>query len=396
MGLIGSFDWLSVTFNCFSYVVNDTFIKPVLDSQSLIKINDILKLFNRENENIENFEKEVGVRGFKYKVTIQEGAQLLFYGPLTSNGVPSTQLNLSGVACQWLISRGKFIDLIRYVLEYGYNFTRFDAMIDNFTDLFDLQTINYSVVNKYYVSMFTKPFKIIGEPNPNSLYGYDGITFYLGNSDLMLRIYAKNWEQDRQDEIKNWIRWEIQIRDHVRIKQFLTLILLGYSDNNYSNYFGVVAGLLKEIVMFKTPTNDSHKYRWPDDPYYLEFLNSVESIVLFKAPKSKGSFEITKSWFEKSCTLFLTQLMMIYGEEKFFKYIKYLTVRRFVDFKENDFNVVINEFENQKKEFNRDKVRKMFKEFLKDYDSFEFDSSFIISDEAKEELKRLEEEIENE
>ena len=395
-GIVGSFDWLSVTFNCFGYVYDDSLSRPILDKTSQVKIKDILKLFNREDESLDNFEKETGTRGFKYKITIQEGAQILFCGPVTVNGANATQLNLSGTACQWLIARGKFIELIRYVLDYGYNFTRFDATIDNFTDVFDLETINYSVVNKHYVSMFKKPFRITGEPNPDSPYGYDGVTYYLGNSDLLLRIYAKNWEQERQDEIKNWIRWEIQIRDHERIKQLLIMILIGYSNNNYKNYFGIVAGLLKEIVMFKTPTEDSNKSRWPDDPYYLEFLNGVESIKLFKAPKSKGAFEITKNWFEKSCSLFLTQLAIIYGEKKLIRFIKYLIIQRYCDLEANDWNLIINEYENMKKEINKLEIGEMINKFQSEVDILEFNKGLKVTEEAEEYFKRLEEEEKNE
>ena len=397
-GIIGSFDWLSVTFNCFGYVCDDSLTRPILDKTSQIKIKDILKLFNRDDESLDNFEKERGANGFRYKITIQEGAQILFFGPVTANGVNATQLNLSGTACQWLIARGKFIDLIRYVLEYGYNFTRFDAMIDNFTDIFDLESINYSVVHGHYsCPLFKKGFDVRGTPNVDSKYGFDGVTYYLGNkSDLLLRIYAKNWEQERQDEIKNWVRWEIQIRDHERIKQLLVMILIGYNDKEYKNYFGIVAGLLKEIVMFKTPTKNKQKCRWPDDPYYLEFLNGVKLIKLFKAPKSKGAFEKSKDWFEKSCSLFLTQLAIIYGEKKLIRFIKYLIIQRYCDLEANDWNLIINEYENMKKEINKLEIGEMINKFQSEVDILEFSKSLKISDEAEEYFIRLEEEKENE
>lgn len=380
-----------------SYTVNDSFTKPIVDSSSLIYIKQILKFFGRDDELLESFEKETGTRGFKYKITIQEGAQILFYGPVTNNGNNATALNLSGTACQWLISKGRFIDLIKFVLEYGYNFTRFDAMIDNFTSLMDLTYINDCVVNKKYTSMFVNPFRITGTPNPESPYGYDGITFYLGNaSDLLLRIYAKNWEQEKENEIENWVRWEIQIRDHERIKQLLSMIVIGYSGKDYNNYFNIVAGLLKEIVMFKIPTSSSRKTRWPDDPEYLEFLNGVESIKLFKSPKGKRAFEISKTWFEKSCSLFLTQLAIIYGEDKLIRFIKYLIIQRFCDLKANDWNLVINEYDNMKKEIDKKIIYDMISKFESEVDIVEFSNSLKITEEAEAYYKKYEKENENE
>lgn len=395
-GLTGCFDWLSCTFNCFDYEVSSDFTYAVLDKDSELRINALLEFFNRGDTPLNLFHRETGAYGFQYKICLQEGVYLLFYGPQTLNGVHATALNLTGKGCQWLIQRGKFIQLLMYCAKNVYRYTRFDSAIDDYTEMFPLSKIIYLIKNRFYTSVFKGNPKIEGTPNVNSETGYDGVTIYLGGTDLLYRIYAKNWKEGVQGQIKNWTRHEIQLRDHERIKQLVTLIIIGYHLKDYSNYFNIVASLLSDIITFRVPGKSDQKCRWDVDSDWLRFLNGVKSIKLFHAPKGKSDFEITKSWFEKSCTLFLTQLMMIYGEEKFFKYIKYLTVRRFVDFKENDFNVVINEFENQKKEFNRDKVRKMFKEFLKDYDSFEFDSSFIISDEAKEELKRLEEEIENE
>ena len=144
------------------------------------------------------------------------------------------------------------------------------------------------------------------------------MTFYLGNDDLLLRIYAKNWEQEKQEEIKDWTRFEIQIRDDQRIRQLITMIIVGYETSDYHNYFGVLAGTLKEIVMFKLPGKNKQKTRWEDHPEYIKFLHDVESIKLFKAPKGKGKYTITKEWLKKSCSLFLTQLFLVEGRTYFF------------------------------------------------------------------------------
>lgn len=394
-GFTGCFDWLSCTFNCFYYEVSSDFTYAVLDKKSELKISTLMGFFNRGDTPLSLFLRETGAYGFQYKICLQEGVYLLFYGPQTSNGVHATALNLTGKGCQWLIQRGKFIPLLKYCLENVYRFTRFDSAIDDYTRVFPLSKIIYSISNRFYTSVFKGNPDVKGTPNVNSETGYDGVTVYIGGNDLLLRIYAKNWKEGVQEQIKDWTRFEIQLRDHERIRQLITLIVIGYHLKDYSNYFNIVASLLSDIITFRVPGDSEQKCRWDVDPDWLRFLNGVESIKLFHAPKGKSDFEITKSWFEKSCSLFLTQLVMIYGEERIIRYIKYLTVRRFLEFKENDFNIVINEFEKQKKEFNRGEIGKMFRKFIKEYDHFEFDTSVVISDEAKEELKRLEEEAKN-
>lgn len=91
---------------------------------------------------------------------------------------------------------------------------------------------------------------------------------------------------------------------------------------------------------------------------------------------------------------------MIYGEEKFFKYIKYLITDRFSEMKENNYNIVINELERQNKKMNINEIAKMMNKFETEFNRYEFDTSFkneiIVQDEklikAMEERKKINEE----
>lgn len=381
--MIGSFDWLSCTFNCFTYRADSMFTRPILDDVSRKKIKPLLKVFGKENNDLDGYSIERGSSNFQYRISIDEGAFILFYGSETINGVHSTALNLTGSCCQRLIRKGKFIELLKYVLQNAYNFTRFDSSIDNYSDTFDLSILNELVRSKSYVSIFKKPFNIIGTPNEESSYGFDGVTYYLGNkSDLLVRWYAKNWEQECQDEIKNWTRTEIQIRDDQRIRQLITMIIVGYETKDFSNYFGVIAGMLKEIVMFKVPGKNKQKTRWEDHPEYLKFLNEVESIKLFKAPKGKGKYEKTKDWLKKSCSLFLTQLFLVEGRDYFFDYIKYMITGRFDNMTEDEFNIVINELDDRGKSFDYNKAYQEMKKIKSEIDISRFDDSLKVGEGA--------------
>lgn len=392
--ITGCFDWLSCTFNCFTYEYESLMMRPILDSVSQKYIKSLLYFFGKGDKNIESYTIENGANGFRYKITIDEGAYLLFYGPETIGGVHATALNLSGTACKKLIQNGMFIGLLEYCYHYGYRFTRYDSVIDNKSKIFPLSLINKLIKEKSYVSQFKKPFRVIGTPNPDSKYDYDGVTYYLGTDDLLLRIYAKNWEQEMENEIEDWTRFEIQIRDHERIKQLIVLTILGYKTGDYSNYFGVVAGILKEIVMFKIPGKNKQKTRWEDHPEYLKFLNDVKGIKLFHAPKGKSNYEKTMEWVKKACSLFLTQFYLVEGREKFNDFIKYMITDRFFLMKENDFNIVYNELESRNQLFSYEKAYQEMREMQKRFNRYDFDNSLQTTPEYEEELRKAKEDDE--
>lgn len=391
-GMTGCFDWLSCTFNCYHYKADNDFTYAELTDFSLEEFRKLLFFFDRENTPLNSFERLTGAEGFKYRIEIFDGVTILFYGPTTLNGTPATKLNISGKGCASLIKSGKFIGLLKYCLDNAYRFTRFDSAIDNYTDIMNLEHINNLVVARCYTSCFKKPFRITGTPNPNSPYGYDGVTYYLGNSsDLLLRIYAKNWEQEEEKFIENWVRWEVQLRDHERIKQLIILIILGYERDKFHNYFNIVASLLNEIVTFRVPSNDSNKSRWPVDPEWKKFLNEVDSIKLFAAAKSKSTFETSFNWFSNNCSLFLTQLLIVFGEKKFFRFIKFLVFNRFSNFTESDFNVIIEQYKKENRILNRTDIHCMFSKLYDEIVPLEFDDNIKVSEELiNEEIKELE------
>lgn len=346
-GMTGTDDWLSATFDCFGYELNNDFTRPQFDAKSVVNLRELLEFFGKYNSDINLMTYERGSFGFKGRIELQEGIQLLIYGPKCSNGLPATTLNISGKGCNYLIKSDlrNFINLIKYLLKEAYKFTRCDLAMDNFTEKFQLDKIKYLIENEYYTSFSKIGFNLIGTPNKKSKYGYDGLTYYLGDkktSDIQLRIYAKNFEQKCEKEIPNWTRWEIQINDDIRIRQVLLLLVIGYETHNYFDFFNFISGLLYDIVQFKEPGNDTNKSRWKDDPEYLDFLNHVEKITLFASPSYKTSFETTLDWFKRSCSLFITQLYLIYGEDKFFKYIDYLILRKFNDLKTKDIDFINN------------------------------------------------------
>ena len=78
---------------------------------------------------------------------------------------------------------------------------------------------------------------------------------------------------------------------------------------------------------------------------------------------------------------------MIYGEEKFFRYIKYLITDKFSEMKENNYNIVINELERQNKKMNINEIAKMMNKFEKEFNRYEFDSS--LKDETIDQDEKL-------
>lgn len=387
--MTGCIDWFTCTFDMYWYEPDNDFMRIRFDSSSVYKMKKLLAFFGKPNVDINTLDFERGGLGYRGRIELYEGVYLLIYGPSCINGCPATTLNVTGKGCNDMIKRDlkNFMDLIRFCLQHGYKFTRLDLAIDNFTTIFPLEKIMKHVLEESYTSVSSKGFELIGKPNKKSKYGYDGLTLYLGHSkkvksDLELRIYAKNYEQGVEEEIPNWVRWELQLGDHARIKQVLILLLIAFEQNNFFDWFLFVAGIMREVVEFKILGMDSNKSRWKIDPEYLEFLDNVKGVKLFASPSDKTSFDKSLDWFKRSCSLFLTQLFFIYGEAKLNRFLKYLILNKYEDLKTKDYNFIENACLDLGFNYDEREGIRAIQKLLKEVNIKEFDDSIRIAEGA--------------
>lgn len=346
----GCCDWLSCTFDCFYYEADNSLTNVVLDTVSNEKIKSLLRFFGKEDVNLNSIDRERGTSNFKYSYHLQEGCTLLMYGPETSNGNRSTAINISGLGMSRLYREHMLIPLLKYCQSHAYKYTRFDFALDCFIPVFPIFKVLELSQKGLYVCKSNK-FTIKGSPKND---GFEGLTLYYGEgSDMLLRIYQKNYEQNVQDKIPIWDRWELQIRDHDRIKQLVLLLIIAYEHNNYFDYFNFGAGILRDFIEFKVESNDSNKSRWPIADDYNQFINCAHAVKLFAYPSLKTNFETSLDWFIRSVSLFLTELYLIYGDKKFFDFIKALIVKKYPNLKNKDFDFVKNALVDEGYEFDK-------------------------------------------
>lgn len=338
-GFTGCCDWLSCTFDCFYYEPDNMLSNIILDDVSNEKIKSLLRFFGKENVNLNSLDRDRGTSSFKYSYVLQEGCTLLMYGPECSNGNHATALNISGSGMSKLFRDKMLIPLLKYCQSHAYKYTRFDFALDCFEDVFPISKAFQLSEQGFYICKSNK-FTIKGTPKDGD---FEGITLYYGEgSDMLLRIYRKNYEQNIQDKVPFWDRWELQIRDHDRIKQLVLLLIIAFEHDNYFDYFNFGAGILRDFIEFKMKTNDSNKSRWPIDNDYYKFINCANSIKLFAYPVFKTNFDTSLDWFVRSVSLFMTQLYLIYGDKKFFDFIKALIVKKYPNLKNKDFDFIKN------------------------------------------------------
>ncbi|MFD5022364.1 replication initiation factor domain-containing protein [Paenibacillus sp. NPDC058367] len=126
-----------------------------------------------------------------------------------------------------------------------------------------------------------------------------GHTIYYGSnqSDIMLRIYEKNFEREAaemelEEDLTAWNRIELQLRND-RAMATVSHILSGIPSGE------IIFGLLKNYINYVDRTDDSNKARWPISEFWSEFLGDVEKLRLSSRAPDK-TIPAKKNWLDNS------------------------------------------------------------------------------------------------
>lgn len=293
-------DWLSVTFFTF---------------QSWESIADLLCIDSREFV-VEN----KGKKGYENHVTFGH-IEILFNE--TKNIHMGIHLNMSGQGCR---EYEKLFDydlnwslFFSTLLEYKHNITRLDIAIDDFKGYFTVQQAVANAKRGCMTALRVKKARQFEEfilENGET----DGLTFYVGKSDWMIRFYDKLAEQkgkNKDVQVDFWNRYEIQLRTKVANEA------VKYLAYNHMELGRFVKGFLKAKIDFKIKSKtDTNRSRWKSQKWWLDFLEDVEPIGL---TQSAPDMSIVKkmNWVDEQVTKTLYMLMESFGEddEKLFDYL---------------------------------------------------------------------------
>lgn len=220
------------------------------------------------------FQELGGMHGYKDRLYF-EGISIHYNGSDKMNLKDTVWVEMSGQGCRAFEQYSSHKDW-RFILSLlladldSYNITRCDIAYDDWSGLLDISLLKREAEKHNIVTKFRD-------------YGVDmsfvnnDITLYFGSkkSDVLFRCYNKAAERGKEDEIRHWIRFEMQLRDAYALK-FLQEF---YKSDDLGHTF---SGVLKHYLRFVKPSrSDSNKARWCTRPWWQRFVENAESISLY-------------------------------------------------------------------------------------------------------------------
>lgn len=189
-------------------------------------------------------------------------------------------------------------------------FSRIDLALDEYEGLVGFADIIEKIDKGEHVGR-CRSFKVISGRGSNG--EHTGTTIYMGSnkSDIMLRVYEKNYERQAKGyeiDVPIWNRWELVLK-HEKANDFVTR----YFDGGYS-FGSLFGGILADLIRFVEPGADTNKSRWQTSPWWSDFLAMAEPIQL-KGKEYQPSLAKTLNWVENSTVTAIKGLSAIAEKE---------------------------------------------------------------------------------
>lgn len=315
-------DWLSVTF---------------LEMQNWENVASLIGIGSREF-----FVQNKGFNGYQNTATF--GSITIAFNETKNNGM-GVHLNMNGQACREYESLFDY-DLnwslfFRTLLKARHNVTRLDLAIDDFKGYFTVeQAINVAKKGNMTASRVKKARRMEEFLIENGK--TDGITFYVGKSDWMIRFYDKLAERKNKKHdvtVDFWNRYEIQLRGKVATD---VLNYLAYEQTEIGQF---IKGFLKSKIDFKIKSKtDSNKSRWKSKKWWADFLEDVEKVE-FSQSAPDMTIEKKYKWIDKQVARSFYMLTEAFPDDE--QLVEYLKAKG----KENITRVHIKEIEDFKNSF---------------------------------------------
>ena len=331
------FDWFQCVFDHIPYY--DNFDINLGKPKSYKTLDEILNLLEIPEKFI-NFMSElnIGFHGFKFRVSLVEGINLLLFGPKNKNEKYTTLLQVTGVGCKYLLEKKLWFKLFNYCNQVNAKFTRLDPATDILGDYpLNMWIIYNCIRDGHFKSIYSKGYIITGVPPKNEYEAkVNPLTIYAGKkgaSSSFTRIYNKAVEQGLDPIAELWLRIEMQIQDHSKITCIINAFLLAYDEDNLDLFNSVVLGTLNDFLILLDEEGEVH-------PLWNQLLEDIKAIEILSSPKSTNSFDSIEDWFKRSCSRFLAMYTLIYGENEMYKLVNELAYTNMAEFDRKSLNCV--------------------------------------------------------
>lgn len=256
-------------------------------------------------EDIEKFRNGYPMQCYWNGITISYGAddERYYKDPSKARSDMGISVNLSGKGCRAFESygHGDWFRLFTYLFRNTdhlassqrvfkrYNITRLDLAYDDHTGILDIYRIEQDTRDRCYTSKATKS-EITWSDNKES--DIRGLNVQIGSdkSTIKIRIYDKAAERGFKD--RHWIRVEKQLRDDRAKAAAAELLACGHIGRTAS-------GILRNYLVFRSPTEDSNPSRWPVAKYWDDLLLDMDRISLWVSPGEEYNISHTEYWLFK-------------------------------------------------------------------------------------------------
>ena len=206
--------------------------------------------------------------------------------------------------------------LFSKILKMGH-ITRLDLAIDNKHDLFySVKELHDILDCQRFVSKW-RSWRYVEEKETSGVCSGRSIYFGSRSSDIMLRVYDKELEQNKKypnkDHLKHvnykWVRWELELKNE-RANMAIDKLINGVSVGELA--IGILSNYFR-IINF----DDNNKSRCSNDIKWERFVDDIHALRLYIAPLD-NDLNDKKDWLIRQCAPTIAAVIMSdYGDMSF-------------------------------------------------------------------------------
>lgn len=282
------FDWLNFTTRLHN-------VKEVIE---LIGMQDV------------GFEWLAGSRGFTDRLYFN-GVSIHYCSVPGTLQEGLVWLEMSGQGCRTFetYGNGDYQALFELALSEpkDIHISRLDVAYDDFTDLFDIDKICDQTRDQHFTSR-SNTYQAIYSNKGNS------VLFGTRNSNVIIRIYDKAAERGYDNKKLHWIRCELQLKDRNAMG------FIGQLQDK--ELIDVYLGVLKNYLIFREPTGDSNKRRWPISPWWDRFLGDAARLSVWSKPGTIYNLSACERYLFTQPIGSIKTVIEVHGAEEFIEMVK--------------------------------------------------------------------------
>lgn len=200
-----------------------------------------------------------------------EGMSVHWSGDQTRRN-PGCCFEFSGQGCRAFetFSNMSLQELLDWIVQNGYNISRLDIALDDFSGLIDLQTM-FDKANRYEFTCRSDKCETFNtRPDRDPKHAALSVCHGSRSSNLFIRCYDKRCERKAYDEYKHWVRLEIQLR--------------GENALGFASAPGSIGckfkSVLAQYLNYREPGEDSNVSRWEVSPWWVSLLDGASAISI--------------------------------------------------------------------------------------------------------------------